>query len=104
MTARAVTVLLRAAAYLEQHGWSQGSAQPRRPGPPCCLMIALGFASDEIRDGFAASAAFYEAKGVLQRYVRPPGGLLSTWNDAPGRTADEVIAALRGAAEGHTTP
>lgn len=87
--------LLDAADYIEAHGLHKGSY--REMGalermPRVCAIGAIVMATD---DGGARSSAgirLAEFIGLSKDHGIPD------WNDAPERTADEVIAALRGAA------
>lgn len=96
MTAR--EVLLKASEYLTLHGWVQHKMG--HLGGPCCLVGAL-----------ISVDPYGEAREEAQQKIRRLLGIkanaenrhlrcLVNWNDAPGRTADEVIAALRAAAGG----
>lgn len=88
--------LNRAADLLERDGWRQKALGP---GPDAqgrrCIYGALNAACDESMDRFRAGRLF------LTKVL--PGGekfaLPAAWNDEPGRTVDEVIAACRAAAE-----
>ncbi len=82
-----------AASYLESHGWQQGNAGIH--GGPRCVSGALCSATFT-GSGFAPTEASL-ALAIHLRVDRPLS--LIRWNDAPGRTAAEVIAALRAAAE-----
>jgi hypothetical protein len=81
-------VLLKAAEHIERYGWRQRSKGA--PEAPCCVIGAMEVVTEDDR------AAFDEARFALRGRV---GWQLVAWNDAPGRTAAEVITALRGAAE-----
>ena len=77
----------RAAQLLERDGWCQGTkkdAQGRR-----CLSGAL-----------EAVAEWEEAGDVWYALRMELNAVPSAWNDAPGRTLAEVLAALRGDAHG----
>ena len=88
-------VLLRAAEIVAERGLCQG---PWRPGGSLCAAGAVGQAAEE--QGLS--------RGEMQRHLLRFAGLLGgsdfqdvhTWNDAPGRTAPEVIEALERAAYG----
>lgn len=82
-------VLLEAAEYLELYGWIQGEMGAF--GGPCCIVGAT-VSVDPLGEARA------EAQLAVRRYLSVDS--LPLWNDAPGRTAAEVIAALRGAAGG----
>lgn len=92
MTAR--EVLLKAADHIERYGWQQGGAGS--PHGPCCALGAI--AAGPIVHGVSAPAAIAEAEDMLRDWIKRQA--VSAWNDAPDRTAAEVIAALRGAAAG----
>lgn len=87
--------LLDAADYIEAHGLHKGSY--REMGalermPKVCAIGGIIMATD---DGSARSDAGVRLAnfiGATQDHGIPD------WNDAPERTADEVVAALRGAA------
>lgn len=84
-------VLRAAAERIERDGWWQGGSGIC--GAQRCVMRALADECDRL-----STNAWHGAKAALERHVRPPGGLMSTWNDARERTVEEVLAALRGAA------
>ena len=105
------SVILRSAAtYLDRHGWIQGSyydATATVFTPAACLVGALGMvcyggpvdapALNYDDPGFGEFDAAYE---YLDRYLLDRCELVAyEFNDARGRTADEVIAALRSAAD-----
>lgn len=96
MTAPTVSdVLLAAADVLYRDGWTQGKAHGR-DGSHCvagAIQIAAGLGLNAIAltDGYMA--AFRAFSDVV------PGMWVAEWNDVPGRTADEVIHALKDAAE-----
>lgn len=72
-----------AADYLEKNGWCQGRNETK--DGRVCLVEALARVADP-----KTHLAAYDF--LSTRY----GGVaLSRWNDAPGRTQAEVIAALR---------
>lgn len=96
-------VLLKAAELVER-GWCQGTGAKNGAGREVsttgraavcwCAEGALGRAAHGCEDH-----DFYAAKNALLRAL--PSLVLSIpeWNDAPGRTQAEVVAALRAAAE-----
>jgi hypothetical protein len=96
MSADQVAADLRAAADLLEHeGWTQGQFQDEETGCRCAAGALEAAAEEEISgrwlDGIAA---------LTQQLGISPGPIsLYRWNDTPGRTADEVIAALRAAAD-----
>lgn len=84
---RTSEVLEKAAEEIERSGWNQGSFYR---GTSCCLLGAIGrVTKNDIASEDSAIAAFVMLSGI---------GHPSKWNDAPERTAAEVIAALRAAA------
>lgn len=84
-------VLLAAADEIERDGWCQGRAHSR-DGRHCALGALGGAAPDQM--------AFDSAKHVLSRWLDVSlfGGI-QHWNDQGERTATDVIAALRAAAD-----
>lgn len=81
-------VLNKAADLIEERGWTKG--WNRHDG--LCLVDAVAEAS---RGG-----GFFAALSALDRYFdrRPIDPPIYHWNDAPERTASEVIEVLRAAA------
>ncbi|MBB5110818.1 hypothetical protein FHU28_000657 [Micromonospora echinospora] len=126
-TAAPVTTadLLRMAAlYLRRHGWHQGSyyATTDTPTPPACAVGAIGIACTGHRiEQFAqldtdALVDYLFAVRVFTDYLDTDtpaywtdelgfvldddsGCLPYSWNDIPGRTAEQVITALEAAAD-----
>lgn len=89
MTAR--EVLLKAAEHIERYGWLQGARG--KTGQPCCAVGAINAV------GGCDRSSRDDAIETLKRNIglaRPFA--IQNWNDAPGRTKEDVIAALRGAA------
>jgi hypothetical protein len=90
-------VLRHAALLIEERGWMQGVST----GPSRCAVFAIDTAAGANND-----VVHWRAHRVLASYLglnipdvvgdRRP---IVEWNDTPGRTAAEVIAALRAAAE-----
>jgi hypothetical protein len=118
--ASAPALILRDAAwYLTRHGWTQGLmyTDPARPTPAACAVGAIKMAvcGDPLADLTGDHADDYEAAleafaGHLDRvfYVwgvtdlgdpAAPADVIADWNDHRDRTADQVIAALRAAAD-----
>lgn len=81
-------LLLEAADRIEQHGWCQDTAMDYRGR--MCVLGALSFAVDFSQAEYAA------AVGKILRQT--DAFEIAGWNDAPGRTKDEVVAMLREAA------
>ncbi|WP_432049536.1 DUF6197 family protein [Verrucosispora sp. NA02020] len=117
-------LLRMAALYLRRHGWHQGTyylttAPAGCPTPPACAVGAIGMAVAGHRVDhfysldFGTQVAFRTAVGVFTTHlddyepicaVDDDGFLIDehtspySWNDDPGRTAEQVITALESAA------
>ncbi|SRR5258706_882260 len=78
--------LLRAIDYIQQHGWCQGEAFG--PNGTVCTLGAL----EKTKEG----GGFINAVDRLKPFIG--GGAVHRWNDACGRTKEEVIKAMREAA------
>lgn len=88
-------VLLRAAAIVRER-WTQDSATALE-GPPRCAMTAIAEIADRAGDAslfWTARAALVKSLGLASEWMVPD------WNDAPGRTKEEVAEALERAAWG----
>lgn len=115
-------ILRGAAHYLRSHGWVQGVlyANTTALTPPACALGALGMAAfgepilvppPTDRPGWHEHR---QAANALHDYLDLPGDgdavdfTIGTWNDTPGRTVDQVIAALLATADEweaqHTPP
>jgi hypothetical protein len=90
-----------AADLLLTHGWHQGDRWPGgkdevpwRPGLPLCLMAALRVAADTTLPELRPGLLMLDLRPVVGRAV---GATLfpASWNDADGRTVDDVIDVLR---------
>ena len=82
-------VLHRAADLIERRGWRQGAARMSNRHCYCALDALEAVCSD--RPGqVAAFSVLIDTLGVSS---------LTGWNDTPGRTKAEVVAAFRDAAE-----
>lgn len=81
-------ILNDAAQYLETHGWCQGAMQYRNK---VCLYGAINAAN---------KCGYVEAEIEVNHMLRAVTGTFSIvgWNDAPGRTKQQVIKVLRAAA------
>lgn len=88
MTADVAAVLDGAADLLERDGWCQ-RAWRNRTGQRCAQTALVDSAEGVYDDPWV------KATWVMRQWI---GESLTPWNDEPGRTASEVIAALRGAA------
>ena len=89
------TDLLRAAELLEANGWQQGRFG--EAGGPQCVIGALNSAihraaANWLEVNSRVGVAILELQGHIEA---PP----IVWNDARGRTAQEVIGALRATAK-----
>jgi hypothetical protein len=83
-------LLARAADILSEFEWRQGSAGSRRDGSMCAVGAIYEAASDfGMDDARAACAIMGRPSDPLEIWP------LAKWNDAPGRTKAEVVAALR---------
>ncbi|MCW2900031.1 MAG: hypothetical protein JWO67_2296 [Streptosporangiaceae bacterium] len=99
MNAQVAADLRAAADVLRRDGWTQGSYHG--PGGCHCALGALVVATtgeelDPDEDPEVWSVRYSGAVEVLEKYTKRH---TPQWNDAPGRTADEVIAALLAAAD-----
>ncbi len=115
-------ILRGAARYLEVHGWTQHSyyaPDNTTAFPAACVSGAIGMAAyghtvdnphDEkadpgVRDYRRALDALIDHLDLTETALDPDGLLVFdftdpfTWNDTPGRTAAEVVTALRHAAD-----
>ena len=91
-------VLNGAADLLEREGWCQG--QYRNVDGRRCLARALADALDLPLNGPANwhHNPLYDAAALALKQVTGRH-FIAMWNDEPGRTQAEVVAALRAAAE-----
>lgn len=99
MTA-AEEVLRKAADRLETGGWCQHTSVDREGR--YCAAAAIDYATgydpvDGYDNRMVATGLYDAAMALLAEHVGDPGGIVS-WNDAPGRTAEQVIHAMREAA------
>lgn len=84
-------VLLDAADYIERHGWCQYIVEDNQ-GRVCIGGAISAAASNSDQDDL-----YVYALVRLDKYLHSYK-LVPFWNDTPGRTKEEVIAALRAAA------
>jgi len=82
----AADVLDKAADVIVERGWCQG--QFRNSAGQVCALAAVHTAARTTPFTWVAD----EALGIIRKRV---GMSVAYWNDAPERTADEVITALR---------
>lgn len=87
-------MLLFAAVLIEREGWAQGEGVQQRlnydTGPACAALA--------ITRNSTSPLITRRAFEIFETHVGIPETETVYWNDAPERTADEVLAALRGAA------
>src|SRR5258706_10944450 len=79
--------LLRAIDYIQQHGWCQGEAYG--PNGTVCALGALDKTKERLDH-------YFDAISRLLPFIG--GKTVYRWNDACGRTKDEVIKVMREAA------
>lgn len=98
-------ILDSAADIIERNGWWQGyyydlgTDLPKRERP-CCARGAINLAANG-RTPDRLSDVGQDALGVLERFLGISGdhpNSVADWNDDAGRTAEQVVAALRSAA------
>jgi hypothetical protein len=90
----------RTASWFEEHGWGQGGVNHGT-----CLVNGIREANSSLTSFLAREALW----GVLEKELvslnipfaesynqSEPGGLLVEWNDAEGRTQEQVLKLLRG--------
>jgi hypothetical protein len=116
-------VILRGAArYLQLHGWHQGTlyaAGTSAITPAACALGAIGMAAfghrlPDPQDHWVDWSDYQAASNALDDYLTLTGAKddvpdlhdidadspsVGDWNDAPARTATEVVAALNAAAD-----
>lgn len=107
MSAETAAILDRAADVIERNGLHKGSFCAMGPDLPkllsnraCCARGAINFAANG-ENPQQTSDAGELAHDALCRHLGISGNVdqsVADWNDAPDRTAEQVIAALRGAA------
>jgi hypothetical protein len=105
----AAEVLRRAAEYMSEHGWIQGRLQNENG------VCAMGAISNALRD-VMHNHPYNEEGARLERIaVTMMSGYLNvgisshvnhipSWNDAPDRTAEDVILALKHSADWRPKP
>lgn len=100
MSAQVAADLRAAAEVLRRDGWTQGIFTSEATGCHCAAG-ALGWAVAENLEDAVFSERWSTAMGALCRSlgISPWPLAAYRWNDAPDRTADEVIAALEAAAD-----
>jgi hypothetical protein len=104
VTAQVAADLRAAADVLERDGWTQG-VYVANDGCRCALGAILGVVDPEadtpswFADAEQQQRFTFAADALIKAMDFNLGLYLVDWNDDPGRTADEVIAALRAAAD-----
>lgn len=78
--------LQKAKQVIVDNGWCRCTMQ--RNDGSCCMLGALGYVADNAADDY--DLAEYNAEQLLRRVV-PDRGIVR-FNDAVGRTLDEVLA------------
>lgn len=96
MRERIDLTLGRAADLIEEHGWLQG--QMGDVGRGFCLLGAVYEGVDYAMYSHDPGSYGLIVEGALRRVRRVVGNKMVGWNDSPGRTREEVVAALRTAA------
>lgn len=88
--------LREAARILMRDGWTQGTISDKRGRR--CRLGAVCKAAESLR---ASTYVFTGAEDLFGRWLFAEYGTAETvkWNDAPERTAEDVILALKRAAE-----
>lgn len=86
-----VAIRRRAATLIEDKGWWQGRATG--PGGQICCMTAVYWAANELT---GRPTLIGGGRTVLDEMARRLGvSNISIWNDAPDRTVEQVLEALR---------
>lgn len=80
-------VLLDAADRIERFGWCQGGTGKGPNGEKCLGLTLLEFSKNLSRHAACGHLSLHIGLKASEGFV--------CWNDAPGRTAAEVCAALR---------
>ena len=99
MSAQVAADLRAAAEVLERGGWTQGRYYRPETGCRCAIgaiVAVLGGHDTEFTIPDEAQPRWRAVEGALEAHLNH---FIDIWNDEPGRTADEVIAALRAAAD-----
>lgn len=89
-------VLRDAANLLECEGWGQGDLESQSDGRTYyCSVGAIQKVAGVVNDrAYSLSPAGFTALAKMESWLGEGRSFIS-WNDAPGRTAAEVIAAFR---------
>lgn len=95
MTTQVARDLRAAAEVLRRDGWTRGFYTDPETGAHCAVGAIRSAIS--MTDSAPMTPALNERWDALEVVLNGEGATF--WNDAPGRTADEVIAALEAAAD-----
>lgn len=90
-------ILLKAIEVIEERGWGQNPDMFDDGGPVCIQSAVCVAGGQELLDGLGFSRGIYcYAPSVLGIAFDPEDhGQAWRWNDARGRTKEEVVEALR---------
>lgn len=89
--------LSKARDVLAERGWHQGDYEGAEGS--VCLYGALAAAVGVAPADLGTSTTVVAAAAILPRTRAMDGGLVSIWNDAPERTYEDVVLALKQAEE-----
>lgn len=98
MNSEAADVLRDAAEYIGEYGWIQGDLEDQFTGSVC----ALGAITRAMRDGWNDHGALEALRRHLGLAPQTRDFILhpvARWNDEKERTAEDVILAMKRAAE-----
>ena len=90
--------ILAEAARLVEEKWSQRYPTTRQEG--FCAFGAIRYASGSRNSLDGDFNSYFPALAAVCKEIgleKPAAGCLGDWNDAPGRTKEEVATALRNA-------
>ncbi len=82
-------ILLKAADILREYGWCQDAIE--HPDGRRCALGAIAMAARVL-----GLKEYFHAERAMEKML--PNETVPSWNDAPGRTAEEVIEAMEKAA------
>jgi hypothetical protein len=89
-----VAVTLAEARKLIAQGWTQGAYKRVVNGVECwCISGAIDKAAPDDKPNELAFAALFHALGDDDLYLSSSSNLTG-WNDAPGRTKEDVLALI----------
>jgi hypothetical protein len=93
----ATDVLIAAKEKVAQ-GWCQGSFGQIAAGNPLSLKHARAFCADgaiyAVLGNKAGQSVYFTVRDLFERCVVPSRSSIWEWNDTPGRTQAEVLAAF----------